>query len=109
MILINHLENNPYNSNWTTPDVSFGGAVCIPNMCNVDIIKDISDQLFNGTNMKLSTDYNQNEFCQIKEKSINLGYFEYLVMLVLLNFVIFSTNFFQKTFLDSSLFFIYLL
>jgi hypothetical protein len=59
--------------------VSFGGAVCIPNECGTDAIKIITSQLFNGTRLSLSNDYEQEEFCQVKQ-SISFKISDYLVM-----------------------------
>ena len=59
--------------------MSFGGAVCIPNECGNDAIRTITDQLFNGTSLRLSTDYEQEDFCKV-QKSINIKFGDYLLM-----------------------------
>lgn len=70
---------SPRNLKWKNIDVSFGGAVCIPNECGNEAIKVITDQLFNGTTLKLSNDYEQEEFCQIQQP-INLKISDYIVL-----------------------------
>lgn len=60
-------------------DESFGGAVCIPNVCNDNIVKAIAKKLFNGTSFSIADDYNQDDFCQVQE-SIDFNYSDYLIM-----------------------------
>lgn len=68
-----------HNLKWKNIDESFGGAVCLPSICNNDVIKTITNQLFNETSLSLSTDYEQKEFCQV-QKSINFNYSDYAIM-----------------------------
>ncbi|CAG9800765.1 unnamed protein product [Chironomus riparius] len=74
---------SPRNLKWKNIDVSFGGAVCVPNECGNDAIKAITDQLFNGTMLSLSTDYEQEEFCQI-QKRISFTISDYFVIFFIL-------------------------
>ena len=67
------------NLKWKDVDVSFGGAVCIPNECGNDVIKSITDQLFKGKDLNLSTDYEQQEICQV-QKPPSFGFNNYLMM-----------------------------
>ncbi|KAL7050613.1 hypothetical protein ACKWTF_004147 [Chironomus riparius] len=75
------------NLKWKNIDVSFGGAVCVPNECGKDAIKYITDQLFNGTTLTLSTDYEQEDFCQV-EKSINIKFGDYLLISLILLYIL---------------------
>jgi hypothetical protein len=68
-----------HNLKWKKIDESFGGAICIPSVCSSDAIETITNQLFNKTSLSLTTDYNQEEFCQ-EQKSINANYADYIVL-----------------------------
>lgn len=79
-LFLNHfLASSLRNLKWKNIDVSFGGAICVPHECGKNAIKNITDQLFNGTTLTLSTDYEQEDFCQV-EKSINIKFGDYLLM-----------------------------
>ena len=57
-----------FNQGWKHLDSRFGGAVCIPSTCNPKtLIPQLMEQILNGTNYVMSTDYNQDEFCQVKK------------------------------------------
>jgi hypothetical protein len=56
-----------YNYDWKEIDKRFGGAVCIPASCSSDIIPSLMKQIFNGTDLQLATDYQQEHYCQIRE------------------------------------------
>jgi hypothetical protein len=57
-----------YNQGWENLDSRFGGAVCIPSVCNPnDFVPKLMEVVFNGTNYVMSSDYNQDEFCQVKK------------------------------------------
>lgn len=53
----------------------FGGAICIPSVCSAsDFVPRLMKQIFDGTNLVYSSDYNQDEFCQMKQEfSVNLS------------------------------------
>jgi hypothetical protein len=56
-------------------DQRFGGAICIPSICTeIDFIPRLMKKLFDGTNFIYADDYDQNNFCQVKNSfSVNLS------------------------------------
>ncbi|XP_070489782.1 O-acyltransferase like protein-like [Chironomus tepperi] len=85
-----------HNLKWKNIDESFGGAICIPSVCSNDVIETITNQLFNGTTLSLSTDYDQEEFCQV-QKSINFNYSDYIIMSIILLYLLFILAITWKT------------
>lgn len=68
-----------YNLKWNNVDKTFGGAVCVPSVCGSDFIKTLVTYMFNGTNLTLTTDYNQDDFCQV-QKSVELSFSQNVTM-----------------------------
>lgn len=57
-----------FNQGWRHIDRRFGGAICIPASCPPEIVRALMTGMFDGTNFKLASDYNQSDYC----KSSNL-------------------------------------
>ncbi|KAL7050605.1 hypothetical protein ACKWTF_004143 [Chironomus riparius] len=85
-----------HNLKWKNIDESFGGAICIPSVCNNDVIETITNQLFNGTSLSLTTDYEQEEFCQV-QKTINFNYSDYIILSIILLYILFMLLITWKT------------
>ncbi|XP_070497971.1 uncharacterized protein [Chironomus tepperi] len=57
-----------FNQGWQDLDSRFGGAVCIPSTCNPNtLVPQLMEHILNGTKYVMSTDYDQDEFCQVKK------------------------------------------
>jgi hypothetical protein len=52
---------------WKHLDERFGGAICIPASCSSKIIPALMQQIFNGTDLVMVRDYDQEAYCQIQE------------------------------------------
>lgn len=55
------------NREWKNMDMRFGGAVCVPASCSTEMISQLMVEIFKGKNLTLSTDYEQEDFCQTRE------------------------------------------
>jgi Nose resistant-to-fluoxetine protein, N-terminal domain len=65
----NRTASNPpsqsiYNKGWKEMDKRFGGAICIPSTCPVEVIPVLMSKVFNATDFRLVTDYKQRDFCR---------------------------------------------
>ncbi|XP_070492985.1 uncharacterized protein [Chironomus tepperi] len=57
-----------FNQGWQHLDSRFGGAVCIPSTCNANtFVPQLMELILNGTKYVMSSDYDQDEFCQVKK------------------------------------------
>jgi Nose resistant-to-fluoxetine protein, N-terminal domain len=53
-----------FNKQWKDLDKRFGGAICIPSTCSVEVIPVLMSKVFNSTDFRLAMDYNQRDFCK---------------------------------------------
>lgn len=64
---LSFLAGSMYNRGWKNIDSRFGGAICIPESCSVDMIRLLMEQIFNGTDLEMATDYDQKNYCQVND------------------------------------------
>jgi hypothetical protein len=55
---------------WKHLDERFGGAICIPATCSSKIVPALMQQIFNGTDLVIARDYDQEAYCQIRENKM---------------------------------------
>jgi len=70
------------------------GGVCIPSTCNPnEIVPKLMEIVLNGTKYVMSTDYDQNDFCQTKKKFkfTTSGIFGFSILFMVLAMILFST------------------
>lgn len=53
-----------YNFEWKSLNTRFGGAACVPSSCSSEIVKNLVEEIFSGTDLVLASDYNQTNFCK---------------------------------------------
>ena len=94
-----------FNQGWEHLDSRFGGAVCIPSVCNSNtFVPQLMEVVLNRTNYVMSSDYNQDEFCQLKKHflmtasgvfgmSVILNPIYFHVIKILLDLLFFSSLF----------------
>ena len=93
---------NYFNQGWKNLDSRFGGAVCIPSICDSNtLVPQLMEVIFNGTKYAMSSDYNQDEFCQVKKHflmtasgvfgmSVTKNFNHFQVIKAVLDFLFFS-------------------
>lgn len=79
--------SNLFNYQWKKMQERFGGAVCTPSSCTSEVLKVISEELFNGTDLVLATDYDQNDFCKIKTNRWSISTWIAIALLTTLSIV----------------------
>ncbi|KAG5675344.1 hypothetical protein PVAND_005254 [Polypedilum vanderplanki] len=52
------------NYDWKNMDRKFGGAICIPQSCTVENVRQIMKEVFNETDFVQTEDYDQKNYCQ---------------------------------------------
>jgi len=62
-------EKSIYNYGWKHIDQRFAGAVCIPSACPAEVARELIDQLFKGTDLRVVEDYNQGDYCKTSRTS----------------------------------------
>lgn len=53
-----------YNFGWENLHKKFGGAICLPASCSPQMIRNFVQEIFEGTGLVLSDDYNQSDYCK---------------------------------------------
>lgn len=56
------------NREWKDMDKRFGGAVCVPASCSAEMIGPLMNDIFKGKDLKISLEYDQEDFCQTREE-----------------------------------------
>lgn len=59
------------NIQWKNLNERFGGAICVPDSCNVNDVKKIINGFFNGSSLVYADDYDQGNFCKGASDEIN--------------------------------------
>lgn len=57
-------DSSFYNYEWQSLNTRFGGAACLPSSCSPDILRKLVEEIFEGTDLILASDYNQRNFCK---------------------------------------------
>jgi hypothetical protein len=70
---------NGLNLEWKNRERRFAGAICIPVSCPSSTVSSLMQHLFDGTDLKMSTDYNQENFCKFRQTN-NLQVIDYATM-----------------------------
>lgn len=69
-----------FNPGWQDLNKRFGGAICIPESCTPEDVKDIMEMMFDGSDLTYATDYDQSYYCQLSEKKHKFGYIHVIFM-----------------------------
>jgi hypothetical protein len=61
-------SRSPLNFYWKKMDVRFGGAVCVPDSCTADDVRDLVSEVFADSDFEQTYEYDQSRFCQSNKK-----------------------------------------
>lgn len=93
-LTVNHgHEVSSFNSGWRKLNSRFGGAVCLPLSCASNIVQHLLIDLLNGSDYRLSSDYDEKNYCKATETYYKTIYFRLFaaVAAVLIIIAAFST------------------
>ena len=79
---------------WKDANTRLFGSLCIPSICDENkLVPKLMETIFNGTKYVMSSDYNQDDFCQTKKnfKVTASGIFGMSIILFILALALFST------------------
>jgi hypothetical protein len=61
------IASNLFNE-WKELDRRYVGAICMPASCSADTVRALMDHIFKGTKLQVTSDYDQENFCQAQEE-----------------------------------------
>lgn len=66
-----------------------GGAICVPKKCSPEVVKKLIQNMMNGSEYKVASDYDQSYFCKTSKSSYSRNFV--IICCIFVAFLLFST------------------